>query len=97
MPNIPPEAKEKLVEAYRAFYKMAIQQRSDRLTVDQIKAIGQKVMDDLFSKAFTNLDIPENERAERKKEIEELIKKECPDLLSGTPLEFTGKDFRENE
>ena len=97
MPNIPPEAKEKLVKAYRAFYKMAIQQRSDRLTLDQVKAIGQKVMDELFEKAFTKLSVREDERAERKKEMEDLIRKECSDLLSDTAVEFTGEAFEEKD
>ncbi len=91
------EDKKKLVEAYKAFYNKITQDSDTVLTLEEKKAVGQKILDDLFAKAFTNLEIPENERAARKKEIEDLLENECPELLSDTSLEFTGERFAQTE
>jgi hypothetical protein len=88
------KVKKKLIKAYKAFYDKAMLVTGVNLTLEEKRAVGQKVLDDIYEKAFNNLNTPENEREALKKELEEIIRKEYPDLLSDTSLEFTERGFR---
>ena len=86
--------KKKLIEAYKAFYQRVISETDTNLSLDQRKAVAQKLLDGFFATAFTKAGIPENEQPTLKRELEELIRQECPELLEDTPLEYTGTKFK---
>lgn len=81
--------KKNLIKTYKAFYEKVMREAGSSLTLEEKKAVGQNVVDELYEKACINLNIPENDRPVLKREIEELIKREFGELLSDTPLEFT--------
>ena len=92
MLNLHEGAKQQLIKAYKAFYDKAI--KEEDLTLDEKKAIGLKVFNELFIKAFNNSDVPESELPILKEELVKLIKQECPDTFFDTPLIYTGKGFQ---
>ena len=95
MTDIPEKEKHTLVEAYKAFYnKLIMECEEGTLTLEEAKAVGQKVVDGLIEKAFSNSSADEKEREEFKKQFQETIKQECPDMVLDSKLEFTDEGFK---
>jgi len=98
MTEIPEKEKQVLIKAYKAFYNTAIKEKENStLTTEEMNAIGQKVFDELLEKAFLSQDIPDNEQQDFEKEIRDIIKQECPDMLFDSTLEFTEKGFKKKK
>jgi len=91
MYHISRQAKTQLVKAYKAYFEMVVKNEGSKLTVEERKAVGQKVLEDILVASFNKLDIPQQQQRAFREEFEELIRKEFPDSLLYTPLKFTGK------
>jgi hypothetical protein len=88
----------KLIEKYKALYELAIkQQDGTRLTLDQVKAIGKRVLIDCMETVMNELKVPHEDRDAIIEQFEELIRQECPDITFDTPLKFDGNGFLEKE
>ena len=95
-----PKAKstKNLIEKYKALFKFAIKEQDNTsLSHDQIKAIGKKVINENIETAMNNQKVTPIDRAKIIKSFEELIRKECPDMLFNTTLEFNDDGFSEKE
>ena len=83
-----------LIEKYKAFYKRAMKEHEETsLSIDEVKAIGKRVINEVLETAFINLDIPNEARVDFIKEFEQLLHKECPDMLFETSLKFDEQGF----
>lgn len=77
---------------------LAIKQQTDSsLSIDQIKAVGKRVMNELIEKAMDNQNIPKDDRREITVEFEKLIRTECPDMLFDSTLVFNENGFHEKK
>jgi hypothetical protein len=83
-----------LIEKYKALFELAIQQQKDSsLSTDQIKAIGNRVLNEIIEKATDNQNIPRSEHQTTVKQFQELIRAECPDMSFDSPLVFDDDGF----
>jgi F0F1-type ATP synthase delta subunit len=88
----------KLIEKYKALYELAIKQQAHTdLTLDQVKAIGKRVLNECMKTVMNELKIPQEDRASIIEQFEELIRQECPDITFDTPLKFDKNGFSENK
>ena len=86
----------KLIEEYKALYELAIKQQDNTdLTLDQVKAIGKRVLNECMETVMNELKLPHKDRASIIEQFEELIQRECPDTTFDTPLEFDKNGFSE--
>ena len=87
-----------LIEEYKALYELAIKQQDDtRLTLDEVKAIGKRVLNDCMETVMNELNVPNEDRGAIIEQFEELIRQECPDITFDTPLKFDENGFSEKE
>ena len=94
MYGISRKARKQLIKAYKAYFEMVIKDQGGRLTLEERKAIGQKVLDDILQEAFSKLSIPQDEQEAFRDEFEDLIRKKVPESLLDTSLIFTGKGYQ---
>jgi|PlaIllAssembly_1097288.scaffolds.fasta_scaffold404633_1 hypothetical protein len=86
--------KKNLVEKYKAFYMKAMKEcKQTSFSIDEAKAIGKRVLNEILETAFKNQNISNDDRTEFIKQLEELLRQQCPDMLFDTPFEFTDKGF----
>ena len=86
----------KLIEKYKALYELAIQKQDDTdLTLDQVKAIGKRVLNECMETVMNELKVPHEDRNSIIEQFEELIRQECPDITFDTPLKFDENGFSE--
>ena len=91
-----PKAKstKNLIEKYKALFDFAIEQQDNTsLSLDQIKAIGKRVFNECIETAMKNQKVPPEDRDKILQSFEELIQKECPNMLFDTTLEFSDDGF----
>ena len=87
-----------LIEKYKALFKFAIkQQDNSSLSTDQIKAIGKRVLNECIETAMDKQNVPEADREKIVLQFEELIRRECSDMLFDSPLEFNVNGFLKKE
>jgi len=87
-----------LIEEYKTLYELAIKQQDDtRLTLDQVKAIGKRVLNDCMETVMNELNVPNEDRGAIIEQFEELIRQECPGITFDTPLKFDEDGFSEKE
>jgi len=95
-----PEAKstKNLIEKYKALFDFAIEQQDNTsLSLDQIKAIGKRVLNECIETAMNNQQAPPEARDKIIQSFEELIQKECPNMIFDTTLEFNDDGFSAKE
>jgi len=93
-----PKLIDNLVEKYRALYKEAMSIASETpLSDDQIKAIGQSVIDDLMEKTMKTVKVQKEDREDIAKYIKGLIAERCPDMQFDSPLKWTNKGWIEKQ
>ena len=91
---IPPENRKQIVDAYRAFYNRALKESDGtKDSADRLRAIGQRVLEELLSNALDRFELSSEERSAIRKEIEELIREEFVTALSDTPYGFDNEGF----
>jgi hypothetical protein len=94
MKKISSSERKKITDAYKKFYLKAIEVADDnKLSIDEKKAIGQKVFEGLLSDALYQSRLSESEKQIYKSEIEEIIKEDCIDLLSETEFTYSKNGF----
>ena len=87
-----------LIEKYKALYELAIKQQDNTdLTLDQVKAIGKRVLNECMETVMNELRLPHGDRDSIIEQFEELIRQECPDITFDTPLKFDKNGFSENK
>ncbi len=92
------ESTKNLIEEYKTLYELAIKQQDDtRLTLDQVKAIGKRVLTDCMETVMNELNVPNEDRGAIIGQFEELIRQECPGITFDTPLKFDENGFSEKE
>ena len=87
-----------LIEKYKALYELAIKQQDNTdLTLDQVKAIGKRVLNECMENVMNELKVPHKDRASIIEQFEKLIRQECPDITFDTPLKFDKNGFSEKK
>jgi Ca2+-binding EF-hand superfamily protein len=72
------EDKKKIANAYRAFFAELMQSReSGSLSDEELKAIGQKLIDDLIERSFANFSLSKEEKEKIRREFLTIISEEC--------------------
>ncbi len=86
--------KKQFIKLYKELLQMALNDQELPLSPDKQKAVGQKILDDVFQKAFEKLDVPDDRREAFLEEIEKIVKEEFPESFLDTPVIYTGKGFQ---
>ena len=78
-----------LIKKYKAFYKSYMRNTKDlKLSRDQLNAVGETALDEIIETSFDNNEIPIEYRKEVKKQLKELLRKECPDITFDSSFKF---------
>lgn len=88
------ESTRNLIEKYKALFEFSIkQQENTPLSIEQIKAIGKRVLNECIETAMNNQSVPIEEREKILNQFKELIRQQCPDMIFDSPLKFDDDGF----
>ena len=86
--------KKQFIKLYTELLEMTLNDQEVPLPPDKQKAVGQKILDNIFQNIFEKLDVPEDRRKTFLEAIEKIIRKEFPESFLDTPIMYTGKGFQ---
>jgi ssDNA-specific exonuclease RecJ len=96
--NISKRNLNRLIQAYKALFEKTMKEyENTSLSTDQLQAVGKRILDESIETAFNNQNIPEQDRPAILKQFENLLRKECPEMIFDTPLTFDENGFSKRQ